>query len=101
MKTGDDIYAIGAPKGMAYTLTKGSVSAKERMIGKDPCIQIDAPINQGNSGDPLLNDAGEVLGMNTMKMSDSEGIGLAIPISRICDYLSSIGIALSNSGTAA
>lgn len=79
MKTGDDIYAIGAPKGMAYTLTKGSVSAKERMIGKDPCIQIDAPINQGNSG----------------------GIGLAIPISRICDYLSSIGIALSSSGTAA
>ena len=52
MKTGDDIYAIGAPKGMAYTLTKGGVSAKERMIGNRSYIQIDAPINEGNSGGP-------------------------------------------------
>lgn len=98
MKTGDDIYAIGAPKGMAYTLTKGGVSAKERMIGKHSYIQIDAPINEGNSGGPLLNDAGEVFGMNTLKMSDSEGIGLAIPITRICKYLSSLGIELNTNG---
>ena len=45
MKTGDDIYAIGAPHGMAYTLTKGGVSAKERIVGKQSYIQIDAPIN--------------------------------------------------------
>ena len=76
MKTGDDIYAIGAPKGMAYTLTKGGISAKERMIGNRAYIQIDAAINEGNSGGPLLNDAGQVLGMNTLKMSDTEGIGL-------------------------
>lgn len=98
MKTGDDIYAIGAPKGMAYTLTKGGVSAKERMIGSRSYIQIDAPINEGNSGGPLLNDAGEVLGMNTLKMSDSEGIGLAIPITRICSYLKSLGIELNTNG---
>ncbi len=98
MKTGDDIYAIGAPKGMAYTLTKGGVSAKERIIGKRSYIQIDAPINEGNSGGPLLNDAGEVLGMNTLKMFDSEGIGLAIPITRICSYLISLGIELNTNG---
>lgn len=98
MKTGDDIYAIGAPKGMAYTLTKGGVSAKERMIGRYSYIQIDAPINEGNSGGPLLNDAGEVLGMNTLKMTDSEGIGLAIPITRICSYLNSLGIELNTNG---
>lgn len=98
MKTGDDIYAIGAPKGMAYTLTKGGISAKEREIGKQLYIQIDAPINQGNSGGPLLNDAGQVLGMNTLKMSDSEGIGLAIPITRVCEYLKSVGIALNANG---
>lgn len=98
MKTGDDIYAIGAPKGMAYTLTKGSISAKSRMIGYRSYIQIDAPINEGNSGGPLLNDAGEVLGMNTMKMSDSEGIGLAIPASRICDYVESLGVVLGQDG---
>lgn len=98
MKTGDDIYAIGAPHGMAYTLTKGGISAKERMVGNQSYIQIDAPINQGNSGDPLLNDAGQVLGMNTLKMSDSEGIGLAISISRVCEYLMSLGIELNTNG---
>lgn len=98
MKTGDDIYAIGAPHGMAYTLTKGGISAKERMVGNQSYIQIDAPINQGNSGGPLLNDAGQVLGMNTLKMSDSEGIGLAIPISRVCEYLKSLGIELNTNG---
>lgn len=98
MKTGDDIYAIGAPRGMAYTLTKGGISAKERVIAGQSYIQIDAPINQGNSGGPLLNDAGHVLGMNTLKMTDSEGIGLAIPISRICSYLQSLGITLNTNG---
>lgn len=98
MKTGDDIYAIGAPHGMAYTLTKGGISAKERTVGNQTYIQIDAAINEGNSGGPLLNDAGQVLGMNTLKMSDSEGIGLAIPVGRICDYLKSLGIELNTNG---
>lgn len=98
MKTGDDIYAIGAPQGMAYTLTKGGLSAKERIIGSRSYIQIDAPINKGNSGGPLLNDAGAVLGMNTLKISDSEGIGLAIPITDICNYLKTLGIELDENG---
>ena len=101
MKTGDDIYAIGAPQGMAYTLTKGGISAKERTISNQTYIQIDAPINHGNSGGPLMNDAGQVLGMNTLKMSDSEGIGLAIPITRVCEYLKSLGIELDENGNVA
>lgn len=101
MKTGDDIYAIGAPKGMAYTLTKGGISAKERMIGNQSYIQIDAPINEGNSGGPLLNDAGQVLGMNSMKMSDSEGLGLAIPITQVCAYLETLGVELDTNGNVA
>ena len=92
VKIGDDIYAIGAPKGMAYTLTKGTVSAKERIVENESFIQIDAAINEGNSGGPLLNDAGEVLGMNTMKMTDSEGIGLAIPADRIASTLKELGV---------
>jgi serine protease Do len=98
MKTGDDIYAIGAPRGMAYTLTKGGISAKERVVSGQTYIQIDAPINQGNSGGPLLNDAGQVLGVNTLKRSDSEGIGFAIPITRVCEYLESLGVALDATG---
>ena len=101
MKTGDDIYAIGAPKGMAYTLTKGGISAKERAIGNQTYIQIDAAINKGNSGGPLLNDDAQVLGMNTLKMTDTEGIGLAIPITRVCEYISSLGIELDTNGNVA
>ncbi len=98
VKIGDDIYAIGAPKGMAYTLTKGTVSAKERIVENESFIQIDAAINDGNSGGPLLNDAGEVLGMNTMKMTDSEGIGLAIPADRIAGTLKELGVETDTNG---
>ena len=98
VKIGDDIYAIGAPKGMAYTLTKGTVSAKERIVENESFIQIDAAINEGNSGGPLLNDAGEVLGMNTMKMTDSEGIGLAIPADRIASTLKELGVETDTNG---
>ena len=98
VKIGDDIYAIGAPKGMAYTLTRGTVSAKERIVENESFIQIDAAINEGNSGGPLLNDAGEVLGMNTMKMTDSEGIGLAIPADRIASTLKELGVEMDTNG---
>lgn len=97
-KPGDDVYAIGAPKGMAYTLTKGSISAKARIINGHSYVQLDAPINEGNSGGPLLNDAGQVLGMNALKLTDSEGIGLAIPIERICAYLESLSVTLDEAG---
>lgn len=98
MKTGDDIYTIGAPKGMAYTLTKGTISAKERIIRGKSFIQIDAAINEGNSGGPLLNDVGEVLGMNTLKMGDSEGIGFSIPTDRIENFLESLGVETDEGG---
>lgn len=97
-KPGDDVYVIGAPKGMAYTLTKGSISAKARIINGHSYVQLDAPINEGNSGGPLLNDAGQVLGMNALKLTDSEGIGLAIPIERICAYLESLSVTLDEAG---
>lgn len=98
LNTGDDVYAIGAPKSMAYTLTKGVISAKEREIGKYKYIQTDAAINEGNSGGPLLNDEGNVIGVNTLKMLDSEGIGLAIPVTAVSDFLKSLDIELDENG---
>lgn len=98
LNTGDDVYAIGAPKSMAYTLTKGVISAKEREIGKYKYIQTDAAINEGNSGGPLLDDEGNVIGVNTLKMLDSEGIGLAIPMTAVSDFLKSLNIELDENG---
>ncbi len=99
ISTGDAAYAIGAPNSMAYTLTGGIISAKERVIGTQSYIQTDAAINSGNSGGPLLDDSGNVLGVNTLKISDSEGIGLAVPISRVQEFLEAQGIALLENGT--
>ena len=98
LNVGDDVYAIGSHKSMAYTITKGVISAKEREIGEYKYLQTDAAINEGNSGGPLLNKEGNVIGINTMKISDSEGIGLAIPMTVASDFLKSLGIKLDENG---
>lgn len=84
---GNDVYAVGAPKNMSYTLTKGILSAKDRVIGSYAYLQTDASINSGNSGGPLLDDNGKVIGMNTLKISSTEGIGLAIPMTRVSKFI--------------
>jgi serine protease Do len=85
LEVGDWVVAIGSPFGLGNTVTAGIVSAKYRRIGAgvyDDFIQTDASINPGNSGGPLLNTAGEVVGINTAIFSESGGnigIGFAIP----------------------
>ena len=98
MTIGDEVYAIGAPKSMTYTLTKGVISSKKRKIGNYTYIQTDAAINEGNSGGPLINDAGNVIGINTLKMSDSEGIGLAIPMTVVSEFIRSLNIDIDENG---
>ena len=95
IKVGEDIYAIGAPRSLDYTLTKGVISSKSRTIGFNKYIQIDAAINSGNSGGPLLNNAGQVIGVNSMKISDAEGIGLAIPISSVTSFMEGNDVTLT------
>ncbi|TGN19463.1 S1C family serine protease [Leptospira idonii] len=85
VKVGNWAIAIGAPLGLDYSFTVGVISAVERAIDNSGLsyIQTDAAINQGNSGGPLLNIKGEVIGINRMIFSQSggsEGIGLTIPI---------------------
>jgi serine protease Do len=85
VRVGDAVIAIGNPFGLGDTVTAGIVSAEHRMIGAgryDDFLQIDAPINRGNSGGPTFNLAGEVIGINTAIHSPtggSVGIGFAIP----------------------
>ncbi|AGF56586.1 serine protease Do [Clostridium saccharoperbutylacetonicum] len=84
---GKEVYAIGAPEDIPYTMTKGIVSAKNRKVKNHEYIQIDASINSGNSGGPLINENGEVIGINTMKLLDAEGIGFAIGTSTINNFV--------------
>lgn len=89
IQVGDAVHAVGNPMGeLEFTMTNGSVSALDRVITTSESIapinmfQIDAAVNTGNSGGPLYNDAGEVIGVVTAKYSESgvEGLGFAIPI---------------------
>ena len=88
---GDDVIAIGNPLGIEFqgTTTKGIVSGLNRTftfeengqkVFMEGLIQTDASINPGNSGGPLINMEGEVIGVNTVKLSEAEGIGFAVPI---------------------
>ncbi len=82
LEVGTWVVAIGSPFGLEQTVTAGIVSAKGRIIGSGPYddfIQTDASINPGNSGGPLLNLAGEVVGINTAIVATGQGIGFAIP----------------------
>jgi serine protease Do len=87
LEVGDWVVAIGHPRGLDQTVTQGIISAKHRRGITDPnsyqdFLQTDAAINPGNSGGPLLNLAGEVIGVNAAIVSESggfEGIGFAIP----------------------
>ncbi|EAQ25555.1 Putative trypsin-like serine protease [Roseovarius sp. 217] len=85
MRAGDEVVAVGNPYGLGGTVTSGIVSALSRNINSGPYddyIQTDAAINRGNSGGPLFNNDGEVIGMNTAIFSPdggSVGIGFAVP----------------------
>jgi len=98
LKVGQWVVAIGSPFGLENTVTAGIVSAKQRDTGEFlPFIQTDVAVNPGNSGGPLLNMRGEVVGINSMIYSRTGGfmgISFAIPIDeamRIADQLRSSG----------
>ncbi len=99
MMIGETVIAIGNPFGFGNTVTTGVVSALERTIETKQgtftdFIQTDAAINPGNSGGPLMNLAGELVGINTAIYAEAEGIGFAIPINkakRVVEELVSYG----------
>ena len=104
LEVGDTVYAIGNPLGYELwgTMTDGIVSAVDRDVRVDDrtmtLIQTNAALNSGNSGGPLINEYGQVVGLNVIKMSSSsfsiEGLGFAIPsatMDRVVDDLLAVG----------
>jgi serine protease Do len=85
VRPGDNVFAMGSPFGLGNTVTAGIVSARGRDIQSGPYddfIQVDAPINQGNSGGPLFDQSGQVIGVNSAIYSPTGGnvgIGFSIP----------------------
>lgn len=111
LRTGDKVYAMGYPAVATLsealniaqaiqepTLTQGIISAKKEMAGGWNILQTDAAIHGGNSGGPLFNDAGEVIGINTFGMIDSNsggmvaGMNFAVPISIAMQFLREINV---------
>ena len=100
---GDQVYAIGNPLGVELrgTLTNGLISAIDRQVTMEgrvmTMLQTTAALNNGNSGGPLINDLGQVIGINTMKMSGGktatatvEGLGFAVPTRRVVAVINDI-----------
>ena len=79
---GERLYTIGNPSGLVYSVTSGIFSGG-RGSGDQRFLQTDAPINQGNSGGPLVTENGRVVGINTKTLSGTQGIGFAIPIEAV------------------
>lgn len=102
VEVGDSVVAIGNPFGLERSVTAGIVSALQRTIESpaetpiDRVIQTDAQINQGNSGGPLLNAAGQVIGVNTQIATGSSteignvGIGFAVPVNTVRDVVAQL-----------
>lgn len=95
LSIGQEVYAIGAPKDMPYTMTKGIISATDRRVGQNTYIQIDASVNPGNSGGPLIDENGNVIGVITLKASDAEGIGFAINTADVNAFAEGAGTAVT------
>ena len=101
LDVGDPVVAVGSPYGLSGTLTAGIVSALGRTITVEDdvtiadMIQTSTAINPGNSGGPLINYAGEVVGITTAAVSDSQGLGFAIPSDTLIREI----VSLLNTGT--
>ena len=94
---GERVVAIGSPHGQAYTVSTGIISGlhrdvtvPNRNLSFRGLIQTDASINLGNSGGPLLNIRGELIGINTVMNSAAENIGFAIPVDRVSQVLDEV-----------
>lgn len=106
LKLGDTIFTVGSPMGVNYkgTVTKGILSGKERMVevslsngGADyymKVLQLDAAVNPGNSGGPLCDVSGKVVGIISLKIvqDEVEGMGFAIPIEDALEYANTIEV---------
>lgn len=84
---GEEVWAIGHPRGCRFSVARGIISNPHREIDKDYYIQTDVNINPGNSGGPLVDRSGALVGIVTMSYAYSQGLGFAVPGHTASDYV--------------
>jgi serine protease Do len=87
LRDGDAVFAIGNPLGLERSVSQGIVGRRNRAEEGLAYIQTTTQINPGNSGGPLFNSRGEVVGVTNMKIMGGEGLGFAIPVRYVLDFL--------------
>ncbi|MBO4696702.1 MAG: trypsin-like peptidase domain-containing protein [Lachnospiraceae bacterium] len=100
VKTGEPIYTLGSSVGLTGTFSNGIVSTASRIMDGIEYIQITAPISHGNSGGPLVNEYGEVLGVNTFMVSDAQNLNFAVSIKELDNIDRSSPLTIHQFGTA-
>ncbi len=87
IRDGDAVFAIGNPLRLERSVSEGIISRRNRAEGGLAYVQTTTQINPGNSGGPLFNSRGEVIGVTNMKITGGEGLGFAIPVRYLIDFL--------------
>ncbi len=89
---GQSVYALGHPHGLRFSVSRGVVSSADREIDNAHYVQTDVAINPGNSGGPLIDESGRLVGVNTIKWRDSEGLGFALSVRHVEEFLRENGV---------
>ena len=96
---GDEVLAVGSPRKMFFSVSRGMVSFPNRLLEGVEYVQTDLPINEGNSGGPLVDRQGRVVGLVSFILRDSQGLSFALPIDRaITRFSSYLGSKASKAG---
>jgi serine protease Do len=89
---GQTVFALGHPLGFDFTVSRGVVSNRSRVRNGIQYVQTDAPLNSGNSGGPIINDRGEVIGVAVAGIAESQGIGFAVSLRHILSFTAQLRI---------
>ena len=95
LKPGMRVAAVGAPLGLKNSATEGVVSALDREVKGQKYLQIDAALNKGNSGGPVVNANGEVVGIATATIQEASSVGFALPSEAVLEFLKAQGVTAS------
>lgn len=90
LSIGQKVYVAGFPFGMPFTVTEGAVSSPKQLLGNQNFIQTDAAVNPGNSGGPMFNAQGELIGVTVSKMIDADNMGFGVLLDKLTQLLEAL-----------